>query len=240
MSTIPAKQIVKILSAPVRVAAFSANGGSSTVTTAITTALSTAGNAGVSAPVQVSSSNGLGIITTAPSNRVEIYDATTKDKIASTAGDEVFARLTEVSGVYTLTYYTLPTAGTETAYSFGTSTPIDFEFGYRFDFDRFPVDGIIATSTRNVSQDPAVSGGRIFRERLSPSAQNTIPAVSKTPVDTATFALFVNGVHYDTFGSGAAVVGINTTTKAVSWSAANAGFNVETNDRVVAQYLTYE
>jgi hypothetical protein len=41
MSTIPAKQISKILSAPIRIEGFSANGGDDVVTSVVTAALST-------------------------------------------------------------------------------------------------------------------------------------------------------------------------------------------------------
>jgi hypothetical protein len=236
---IHAKQINKILSAPIRVSAFSATGGSSVVTSAITTALSTAGNGGVSVPLQVSSAiDVMGLITSSPHNRVEIYSATPDDKIKDSNGDEVFARLTEAAGVYTLTYYTLPDSGTETAYTFSGSTSVDFEVNYRFDFDRFPADGAIAISTRNVSQDPASNGGGLYSEKLTVTAQNTIAALAKTPTNTGNVELIINEVSYNTFGGGSAHFSV--TGKTISWSASNSGFNVETTDSVIARYTTNE
>lgn len=240
MSTIPAKQIIKLLAAFVRVNNFSASSSSGNVTTAITTALSTAGDGGVSVPLQVAAAGTLGVITAASGNRVEVYNATSKDKILAANGEEVYARLTEASGIYTLNYFTLPDTGTEAAHIFPATTPIDFEFSYRFDFNRFPSDGVVSVQTRNISNDPSQGGGRVFRERLTPTAQNAIPNLSRSPIDSAGVALFVNGVSYDTFGGGTASFSVNTSTRAITWSAANSGFNIETTDRIVAQYSTME
>jgi hypothetical protein len=76
------------------------------------------------------------VIVAAPSNRVEVYVAATKAKLQDSGGNEIYARLTEASGVYSLVYYSM-VAGVETAYSFGSATAIDFEFNYRFDFNRY-------------------------------------------------------------------------------------------------------
>lgn len=236
---IQSKQINKTLAAAVRVSGFSANGGSNTVTTAITSALSTAGDGGLSVPVQVASTD-IGVITSGTNNRIEIWDATSKDKFVASNGEEVYGRLTESSGVYTLTYYTLPNTGTETAYSFGSSTSIDFEFGYRFDFYRYPTDAAIATVARNINQDPSQSAGRPYAEKLTITAQNTLPNLSKTPVSSSTVELMVWGVSYDALGGGTAYFTVNTTTKALTWSATNAGFNIDTTDYVVARYFTFE
>lgn len=235
---IQAKQIDRIQAAFVRVSGFTASGTSSTVTTAISTALSTAGDGGVSVPVQISTSSGLGIITTGANNRVEIYNAATKDKIASSTGEEVYGRITESSGVYTLTYYSNE-SGTETSYSF-TSTSIDFEFPYRFDFHRLPTDAGISVASRNISNDPSGSSGSAYSEALTVTGTNTISNTTKRPNSADTFKLFVNGVEYDTFGGGSARVSVNISTKAVTWSSSNAGFSIETTDRVIAEYFTYE
>ena len=98
MTLFKAKQISKLLAAQIRVAGFAASGSSNVVTTPITSALSTAGDGGISVPLQVSASSGLGVVTAAPNNRIEIYDATSKAKISS-AGFEVYGRLTEAAGV---------------------------------------------------------------------------------------------------------------------------------------------
>jgi hypothetical protein len=229
-----------IFAAFVRIAGFAANGASTAVTTAITTALSTAGEGGVSVPLQVSASSGaVGVIASGANNRVEIYNATSKEKIKSAGGDEVYGRLTEAGGVYTLTYYTLPASGTEAGYTFGSSTNIDFEIAYRFDFARLPGDAIIGVTTRNVDQD--VPGqGRPFAEKLTVTATNTVNSPTKIPLNAETFELVVNGVSVDTFDGSSAAFSINLSTRAITWDAGDAGYSLETSDRVIARYFTNE
>jgi hypothetical protein len=171
---------------------------------------------------------------------VEIYNATSKDKILAANGEEVYGRLTEATGAYTLSYYTLDNTGAEAAYTFGAATNIDFEFIYRFDFARFPTDGVIGVSARNISNDPSGSGGSLYREQLTVTATNTLSNVTKTPINANVFTLAINGVTYDTFGGGAARVSVNLSTKAVTWSSSNAGFSIDTTDRVIAEYTTNE
>ena len=238
MTLFKAKQISKLLAAQIRVAGFAASGSSNVVTTPITSALSTAGDGGISVPLQVSASNGLGVVTTAPNNRIEIYDATSKAKISS-AGFEVYGRLTEAAGVYTLSYLTLPSSGVEAAHTWGVSTNIDFEFVYRFDFARFPTDAIVGITTRNVNQDAGGSAGieRIFSEQLTVTATNTVSNLAKNPSST-TLWLEVNGQIIDSFGGGSAQFSVAS--KVVTWSAVNAGYAMETTDRVVARYATTE
>ena len=237
MTLLRAKQISKLLAAQIRVAGFAASGSSNVVTTPITTALSTAGDGGVSVPLQVSASNGLGVVTSAPNNRIEIYDATSKAKISS-AGFEVYGRLTEAAGVYTLSYFTLPSSGVEAAHTWGASTSIDFEFAYRFDFARFPTDAIVGITTRNVNQDAGGSAGeRIFSEQLTVTATNTVSNLAKNP-SSATIWLEVRGQVIDGFGGGSAQFSVAS--KVVTWSAVNAEFALETTDRVVARYATTE
>lgn len=241
MSTIPAKQISKVIAAPVRCNNFAALGADDTATTALTTALSTAGDLSASVPLQVSiNTAGVGVIVTQPNNRVEIWDSTSKDKITNSAGDEVYGRISESAGVYTLFYHTLPNTGVEAAHSFPASRNIDFEFNYRFDFRRFPGDGIIGVSTRNVAQDAALWSGNLQIEQLTVTATNAIAALSRVPTAAETVVLHINGVTYDAIGGASADFAVNLTTRAITWSVANAGFNVETDDRVIAQYITRE
>jgi hypothetical protein len=233
---IPAKQIIKPQSASVRVNGFSASGTSGVLTTAIGTALSTAGEGGVSVPVQsLGGSNTIGVIVTGANNRTEIYGGASKLKLTDASGNEVFGRITEAGGVYTLTYFSL-VAGVETAHSMPAAA-IDIEFSYRFDFARFPADAAIAVSARNISNDPAGAGGATSRnERLTVTALNTVSNLGFTPLNAATLALFVNGQQFDTFGGGAAAFSLSGV--AITWSAANAGFSLEVADRVTARYFS--
>jgi hypothetical protein len=232
MSQLQSKQVFKLVSGWIRVSGFTASGTSGVVTTVVTNALSTAGEGGVSVPLQDASASQVGVLVSG-NNRVEIYDATTKLKIKDLDGNEVYGRLTSSSNVYTLTYYVLVN-GVETSYSF-TSTSIDFEFIYRFDFERVPPDFAVTISTRNVAQDPSGSGGTVKRESLAVTGTNTINSLTKTPLNGVT--LLVNGQGESSAGSPAP---FTVSGKAITWSASNAGYSLATTDKVVAVYETNE
>lgn len=231
------KQVFWVAGASVRASNVAASGASTNVTSAITTALSTAGKAGVSVPVQVSADeDSVGVVTASTLNLVAIQNNTSKDKIKDSAGNEVYGRLTQSAGVYTLTYYTLVN-GTETAFNLPAQS-IDIDFSYRFDFARLPSDFAIALGGRVVNNDPRGSGASTFTELLTVTGTNAISALTKTPSATANILLIVNDAVYTTLGGGSARFSVSG--KVITWSAANAGFNVDTTDFVVAQYTTLE
>ena len=143
---IQAKQIDLLQDAPVVVGGQAVTAASSTViTTALTTSVATAGRGATSVPLQVASATQAGVVTTAALNTVDIFDATTKDKLVSSAGNEVYGRITEAAGVYTLSYYTR-ISGTETAYTM-TAGNIDFRYAYRFTLEKLPIDAIMRGQT---------------------------------------------------------------------------------------------
>ncbi|MBD2090380.1 hypothetical protein H6F67_10990 [Microcoleus sp. FACHB-1515] len=78
---------------------------------------------------------------------------------------------------------------------------------------------------------------RIARESLTIATTNTIPALALTPVNAASVKLFVNGVQYDAIRS---PVVLTLNAKTLTWSAANAGFSLDSSDRVTAEYVTSE
>lgn len=229
MSQIKAKQLTKLFSGYVRVNAFTASGSSIVVTTPVTTALSTAGEGSVAVPLQVATSSSIGVITSSPVNRVEIFSNATKQKLISVAKDEVYGRLTESSNVYTLSFYT-NISGTETAYTL-SSTSIDFEFAYRFDFYRVPSDFAISTNARNVSDDPIGTGQATVSELLTVTALNTLSALTNTPLGAVT--LLVNGLAEVSVGSPTPFTVSGT---AITWNATNATYSLETTDQVIAIY----
>jgi hypothetical protein len=225
------------LSGAIRVAGFSGSGATTVCTTALTTALSTAGRGSVAVPVQVSTNEDvIGVIASGADNRVEVWDGTTKEKLKDGDSNEVFARLTEASGTYTLTYYSL-VAGVETAYLLPATT-IDFEFGYRFDAARTPTDIAIGVGMRNVSQDPSGRGGTLFTERLAVTGTNTLSALSKTPNVPANVSLIVENERYSPLGGGAAFFAVSG--KTLTWSPSNAKFSIDTTDIVDVAYTTNE
>jgi hypothetical protein len=233
---IKTKQISWIVAAGVRVSGISANGASSNVTSALTTALASAGRGATQVPLQPSVSEGLGLITTSPLNIVQISLASTGEKIAAN-NNEVYGRVTESGGIYTLTYFT-SVNGTETAYSFPSATVIDCDFNYRFDFARLPTDFAISVS-RVIANDPKASLiGTSITELLNVSAVNTISSLTKTPNVPDNVSLIVNDALYTPLGGASARFTISG--KAITWSNVNAGFNLEPGDFVIAKYTTNE
>lgn len=84
-----------------------------------------------------------GIVTTGLNNKVQIRDTATGQPIEQTpGGSDVYGRLTESTGVYTLTYF-YDNAGTETAYSFSADTGIDILFPESAPLDSIPFNAIV-------------------------------------------------------------------------------------------------
>lgn len=229
--TIKAKQIEKFLDGLIRINGFTANGANDVVTTVLSTALSTAGDTGVSVPAQTATATRVGVIVTG-NNQVPLISGTTKKPFKDVQDNEIYARLTEASAVYTLTYYSLVN-GTETAYSFASDTTIDFFVTYRFDFYRVPKDFAIAYTVADINQIilNATNNINIILEQLTVTAENTVSALSQTPSASNAVKLFVNGQAK--FQPSFAV---DLVTKAITWSAANAKFSLSVGDEVFAEY----
>lgn len=203
---VKAKFIEWYLAAPVSISGFSASGSSANITTALGTALATAGNGGVAVPVQeFSGANKIGVITSGPANRCRMVNSTSGDDILSAAGDLVFAELTLAATVYTLTFYTVTDAGVKTAYSFGSTTPIQFFFNYRFDMYRVPDTALVLISNSAIKQHPLVTAGAAsatpFIEVLPVTAQNVITPLTNTPV-TNTLRINYEGIIFSILSGG--------------------------------------
>jgi len=81
----------------------------------------------------------LGVVVNTPYNRVILRQASGPDEndpFTDGSGNEVYGRVTESVGVWTLTYY-VDLAGVETAYSFGS--PVDIRWYYQEIFDPLAV-----------------------------------------------------------------------------------------------------
>jgi hypothetical protein len=207
---------------------------SATITSAITTVLSTAGDGGVSVPLQVFGATQPGVITTGGDNIAIIVSNATKRPIADASGNEVYGKITEAAGVYTLSYFSL-IGGVETAYTFSSTINIDFYFAYRFDAARLPKNALIAIGSRVIQQDPSSSGGAVNRhEKLTITALNTLSALAQAPSSPTNILLFINGKVENPFGGGSAVFSVSGT--AITWSAANAGYNLQTTFDAIAFY----
>lgn len=234
---IQSKQVQKILTGPIKILGISVTSGNSSVvvTSGITSALTVAGDGSTSVPLQVSSGTTVsGVITSAPLNYTEIWNNTNKDKIETGSGREVYGRITNASSTYTLNFYYLDNTGAEQPYTFTATTTIDFDFNYRFEFHQAPADIIVSQLSRNVSQDAGGAGSIIRYELLSVTGLNSITALSTTPTSATAVKLFINGKLEDPLGGSPSFTisgGVN-----ITWNSANAGYSVDTTDRVVAEY----
>jgi hypothetical protein len=225
-----AKYIQKIQAGRVGVLAFSASGANDVITTALTTALITAGHGGTAVPLQVSAGvNGEGVVATTTLNRVSIR--IDEAPVDDGTGLEVYARITEATGAYTVTYY-VNDGGTETAHSFGPATDIDLYIPYRYTFGSYPGDSLIAIPAFDATPNPAaITVPTAFIEELPVTATNTITNLSNTPIGGVN--LFCGGVSFASVESPAP---FTISGQAITWSASNAGVTLETTDTVVASY----
>jgi hypothetical protein len=238
MALLQRKQIEWVNAGWVAVSTFSATGGSGVVTSALTTALATAGRGATGVPLQPSVSEGLGVITVVPNNRVEIYDATLKTKLVDGNDNEVYGRITESGGAYTLTYYVLD-GGTEVGHSIASAIDIDFFFPYRFTADKYPVDASISLGLKTVYQDaiPAAGASSVLpevNEVIAVTAQDTLASLASLPVTNSAMRLSINGQIFSSVESSPA---FTRSGQALTWSAANAGFSLDTTDSVIAYYF---
>jgi len=238
MSLLQPKQIFKILGAAIKITGASVSSGNSSidVSTAITNACAVAGDNGASVALVNSSGAGeAGVVVASPSNRIDIWDSTTKQKIGATGEAELYGRLTYSSSVYTLSFYYLDNSGDEQPFIFSANQTIDFDFIYRFTFEQLPTDALVAMLTKNIYQDPRGSGATAQEEILTVTALNTITSLSNTPVNVNTVKLFINGKMEHCLGTSPSFQitgGAN-----ITWKADNALYSLATTDEVIASYF---
>lgn len=104
---------------------------------------------------------GEGVVATGSKNKAIIRNATTGEPILDANENEVYGRVSVVSGDFTLSFYTL-VSGVETAFTMPASTTIDWQYVKRFNLDAVSesfamnekfVDGVAdATSSLNILQ----------------------------------------------------------------------------------------
>lgn len=229
-------QLDWIQAAPIVGLNLSALGGSTNVSTPLSTLLNTAGRGGVAVPTQVSTSDTvIGLIVTGVNNRITLRNNITDDPIRN-GEEEVYARLTNSGAVYTFTYYS-NLNGTETPYSFASTTAVDFVVPYRFDADRFPTDALIAAQATLLNPDVVGTNvAAFYAEPLAISTINTVPPLTKMPANASIVHLTVNSAVYwaSTPSPAFSVSGKN-----ITWIAAN-GFTLLVGMDVVAAYTTNE
>src|SRR5574337_631597 len=110
------KQIKKLVASFIRVNSFSfPSAASANVTTVTTSALTSAGYNGVAVTLAASTAETTAGVIVSGNNKVEVYKSSDKTKL-SYFSEEVYGRVTESSGTYTLSLYSLQ-SGVETAYT---------------------------------------------------------------------------------------------------------------------------
>ena len=226
-----AKQIEKYLMGTMAISSFSATGISDVVTTQVTAA---AGSDSV--PVQVGSATTEGFITTGANNKALIFDSTTKEAIDDGSGNEIYGRLTEAAGVYTLTYFSIQ-SGTETSVDISKVT-LDLTINYNYSFKNLPNDVYVRIKATFVGEDPDKAAGRSIRnEKLTVTGTNTFaaPTLAYTPIANSV-AIAVNG-KVETEGASEA---FTRSGKDLTWDATDAKYTLATTDDVVAHYNTLE
>lgn len=227
---VQAKQISKLLQAPLYVSGFAyPAAATASVTAALTAAASTAGDGASSVPVQVASATTMGFVTSGAGNRVSVWDSSTGLKLVDALNNEVYGRLT---GTYDLALFSA-VAGVDTSYTPAAITTIDFEVAYQFSFEKLPATALTNVEARYVGDDPVASGATSRAELLTVTALNTLSALTTAPNLTRQIKINVNGQMVSSLLSPAPFTVAGTT---VTWNAVNAGFSLATTDQVVAEY----
>jgi len=213
------------------ITAFASTAASSAVfTTALTTAVASAGKGSTAVPLQVATSSTQGVIV---NTVVEIFDTTSKDKIiADYEGNEVYGKITEAIGVYTLNYHYLDNAGVEQNYTFA-ATNIDIAVLYRYDLETLPQDFAVKANTF-VSQDGNPGNNTVgLVQQLTVTGTNTVtgPTIPANNEIKLVHSITINGVDENLNGMAVAENGTVTVTPGTL------GYNVYTTDfvKVVAE-----
>ena len=157
------------------------------LTAAVTAFANVAGRNGTEVPVQVATDiDTQGFVTY---GIVQLSD--TNDKpMADSSGNEIYGKLTELAGAYTLLFFSR--VGTvETAFTMPRDTVFNAVIGYRFQLHRLPPSAMRSPLSVRVSQDPT-SAGAVTRELLVIATVNTVPKLAATP-RANTCVLHVNG-----------------------------------------------
>lgn len=146
------KQINNNKIANMIVTSFAATGNNDIVTPELVTATAV-DNVTVIPSTGVESS--LGFLVTTPDNKLKIIDSTSKSLVGDLNSNEIFGRLTEAAGVYTLTYFSIQ-SGIETAVSI--TRTVDFFPCYNYALKDFPFNAgvrLVNSISAVVAQAPS-------------------------------------------------------------------------------------
>lgn len=160
----------------------------------------------------------VGVYTTPPQNKVYLRNRQTGKAFQDSNGQQVIGRLTESTGVWTLSFFVI-SAGSETAYNFTGSTDVGATFDMRW-CESIQLKDALPTAVVDYAEgideiDP--SSPLIHQHQVdyfTATAAQVNFTSSATPKDATDAALFVNGIRYkyttDFTFVGTAVTWLNT------------------------------
>jgi len=181
-----------------------------------------------------------GVIASTPHNKVYLREAGTGHQIVDAVnGTSVFARLTESSGAWTLSYFSLVN-GTEVAFDFTGHPMVGSNINFRWcevvQAANYKATSIVYAGEGVDEYDAGASSASAHHHINDPITVTANGQISLTlanePKDVADVVLIINTATYNSPES-FTVVGTTLTWTA---TAANGGFDLETTDKVVAQY----
>lgn len=175
-----------------------------------------------------------GVIASPPHNKVFLRVAGTGQPIKDvTNGVSVFARLTETSGAWTLSFFTLVN-GTETAFDTTghelVGEIINFRYCEVVQYANFkPTSVVYAGEGIDEYDASSVSAHQHIQENLTVSAnEQTVFTLSQTPKDDNDVALIINSLRY--------INGVDFTVSSTTLTWISTDFSLETTDKVTADY----
>lgn len=179
-----------------------------------------------------------GVITSTPSNKIYLRIAGTGHPVTDQAtGESVFARLTEISGAWTLGYFILQN-GTEVSYNTTGNPAVGQAINFRW-CEIVQAANYKPTMVVNVGEGidefdatSASSHQHIIDPITITTNGQTAITLSQTPKDGNDIELIINTVSYY------ASKHFNVSGATITWTntAASGGFDLETIDDVAAMY----
>lgn len=138
-----------------------------------------------------------GIVTTTPNNKVQIRATANGQPVEHSTGADVFGRLTEAAGVYTLSFVYEDTSGVEHAYTFAANTGIDILYPESFSLSNIPFNSLM--------------NGVAFVDGLPAAHEHSLAAITDVTVSVADVNDLVTAADL-ALTTGAASVGYDNTT----------------------------
>jgi len=175
-----------------------------------------------------------GVATTSPQNKVVLIRADNGEIVTDDQGTQVYGRLTEAAGVWTITYYTTDGAGGESAFTFATEDAVGKLVDIRYPEvvqlkDVNPLDVVNGLDDVDESDfDPSKHQHQV--DGFAATAAQTSFTLTQTPKNNVNVLMKVNGVDYRNG------VGKDFTVSGTTATWLNALFALEVDDDVLFVY----